>query len=410
MATKTAQYLITGNTFPYRTDLRGLGCTWDKSAKGWRCPDVAAVQAAMPYAFSKGKGGMQVEGYSVPTTAAELVAQYTAPVVAVEVLPPRAVVPRPVPPTSIVTPYTGRGGSVSFGPRDQNTERRTALFEGYSTAREVITAAGLDWTADLTALYLADGREIDQRAVVRSDNQKILGVVSSKYRGPQNVDAMEFFDGVIARGEAQYAGAGMFRGGREVYIQAKLLGASEAIGDSADVCDPYILLRNSHDGTGALQIGFSVTRVLCENTLAAALGEMKGDNRTRRLRHIGDIVEQLDAASHALDGIRREWRQTADTYRKLAAMPMSRSAARDYFEAALAGTSTSERILEESANRVEALYQRGAGAVVGSAWGAYNAITNYLSHERGRDRTRKESLLAGDSAKVNARALMLLAA
>lgn len=37
--------LITGNTYPCREQLRGLGGTWDRAAQGWRVP-VAFAQVA----------------------------------------------------------------------------------------------------------------------------------------------------------------------------------------------------------------------------------------------------------------------------------------------------------------------------------------------------------------------------
>ncbi len=42
MATQT---LITGNTYPVKDQIRGLGGTWDRTAKGWRVPAERVAEA-----------------------------------------------------------------------------------------------------------------------------------------------------------------------------------------------------------------------------------------------------------------------------------------------------------------------------------------------------------------------------
>jgi len=59
---------------------------------------------------------------------------------------------------------------------------------------------------------------------------------------------------------------------------------------------------------------------------------------------------------------------------------------------------------------IEELFTNGIGAsyapVRGSWWAAYNAVTEFLTHHRGRESdTRLKSLWFGDSAKVVGRAL-----
>ena len=56
------------------------------------------------------------------------------------------------------------------------------------------------------------------------------------------------------------------------------------------------------------------------------------------------------------------------------------------------------------------LFTDGSGqhleGVKGTLWGGYNAITEYLTHERGRTQdTRMDSVWFGDSHKVAQRAL-----
>ena len=65
-----------------------------------------------------------------------------------------------------------------------------------------------------------------------------------------------------------------------------------------------------------------------------------------------------------------------------------------------------ERLLE----RIQPLFEKGRGndlpGVRGTWWAAYNAVSEYLTHERGRAAdTRLDSLWFGQGANLNGRAL-----
>lgn len=52
--------LITGNTYPHRSELRAMGGEWDVAAKGWRVPDERAEEArALVAGAVRGRGGVR---------------------------------------------------------------------------------------------------------------------------------------------------------------------------------------------------------------------------------------------------------------------------------------------------------------------------------------------------------------
>ena len=149
-----------------------------------------------------------------------------------------------------------------------------------ATATEAITAAGLDWSVTLSPCYAGgEGDEVDapkylpiagKRAVVRTDRQLAIGVVGTRYRPIQNTDAFGFFDAVVGEGKAIYETAGSLNDGRRIWMLARVPG-DIWVADEDNV-KKYLLLCNSHDGGSPLRALFTPIRVVCENTLRAALG------------------------------------------------------------------------------------------------------------------------------------------
>ena len=68
------------------------------------------------------------------------------------------------------------------------------------TVQEAITAAGLDWKVELRRLTMPDGREVPNRAVVRSTDESLLGVVGPDYEPLQNSDALAWFQPFVDSG------------------------------------------------------------------------------------------------------------------------------------------------------------------------------------------------------------------
>ena len=62
------------------------------------------------------------------------------------------------------------------------------------TVHDAMAQAGMDWTVSKQPIFLADGRELKQRAIVRDDNQGVLGVVSPRWTPYQNEDAFRWFE------------------------------------------------------------------------------------------------------------------------------------------------------------------------------------------------------------------------
>ena len=152
-------------------------------------------------------------------------------------------------------------------------------LENPATAAEAIQAAGLDFNVVKKTLTTTapDLPVVGHYATVRTDNLQVLGVVGSRYEPIQNRDAFTTFDELVGEGEAIYHTAGVLGKGERIWILAKLPDYIRVNGD--DLVEKFLLLTNSHDGSGPVRVKLTPIRVVCENTLTVAL-----DGREQEVR------------------------------------------------------------------------------------------------------------------------------
>lgn len=161
------------------------------------------------------------------------------------------------------------------------------------TSEDAIKLAELDWDVIPKPLYDEKHREIPGFKVnVRSSDDKILGVVTDRYKIVQNKEAFSFTDALLGQG-VKYETAGSLASGKRVWMLARLedrLMAEEEM-------ENYLVFTNSHDGTGAVRVACTSVRVVCQNTLNLALSKA---SRHWSCAHKGDIQSKLDEARYTL--------------------------------------------------------------------------------------------------------------
>ena len=165
--------------------------------------------------------------------------------------------------------------------------------ESALTSADAIRMAGLDWTVTSQPIQVVGGATIEgMKANVRSSDQKVLGVVTDRYKVVQNAEAFAFTDVLLGEG-VKYETAGSLSSGKRVWLLAKMETATVC----GDAVEPYLVFTNSHDGTGAVKVAVTPIRVVCQNTLTFALSSAK---RTWSTKHCGDIQGKMDDAKRTL--------------------------------------------------------------------------------------------------------------
>ena len=90
------------------------------------------------------------------------------------------------------------------------------------TSADALRFAGLDWTVRQEPVFNCRGGIIDgYRANIRSTDDAVLGIVGERYKVVQNADAFRFTDELVG-GEARYETAGSLRGGKQIWLLARM--------------------------------------------------------------------------------------------------------------------------------------------------------------------------------------------
>ena len=229
----------------------------------------------------------------------------------------------------------------------------------------------------------------------------VLSVVGERYTVVQNEDLFAFGDAILDGG-ASWESAGSIKNGRKVF--GSLVLPREVVIDpegAADSVGTYLLVNTSHDGSTAVQASITPVRVVCQNTLNAAL---RGVKQSYKIRHTQTVSGRVAAAREAL-GI-------AYTY-----MDKFEEEAQALYAASITDAKFTEIVnalypkpekdskgaltkWENKVDLINDLYYTSPTneTIKGTAWGAYNAMTERLDWYRaGRGAAGAENVAAAAS-------------
>jgi phage/plasmid-like protein (TIGR03299 family) len=258
---------------------------------------------------------------------------------------------------------------------EKSFDAETALREG-----------GLDFTVEKVGLQTVDGTALVNRfGLRRTDTKDVLGIVTDFYKPLQNREAFGFFDGVFGKGKARYEVAGVLGKGEKVWLLAKLPG--EFTVGREDLVGKWLLLTNGHDTCEPVRAKFTPIRVVCQNTLNAALRTT--DNEVR-VQHIGNVAGKLEIAGKLMKQAGVFFDELQTVFTGFLRFPMRGNAVRDYATAVISGPEVKYeelgKVTRGHVEKIVELHETGRGSdiksVRGSLWGAYNAVTEFVDHER----------------------------
>jgi len=268
------------------------------------------------------------------------------------------------------------------------------VVEKAMTSEEAIKLANLDYEVEKTKVYFNCGtpdcmNEIEGYfATYRKDINQYLGMVKSRYEIVQNRDAFSFFDAIIDSGEAIFQTAGALGNGERIFLLAKLPDDFEIKGEKIE---KYILLSNSHDGSSSVVAGMTNIRVVCNNTLQAALGNL--ENKVR-IDHVGGAKNKLREAARVMGIASTYSKQVESIFNEMVDYKMNEDQYKDFFTKILKPdyltVQSEEEKIELSTklkNMVDSTTQfalthptQTTDATKNTLWGAYNAVSGYFNY------------------------------
>jgi phage/plasmid-like protein (TIGR03299 family) len=177
----------------------------------------------------------------------------------------------------------------------------------------------------------------------------------------------------------------------------------------------YAMLSNGHDGKLAVHFGFTGVRIVCTNTEAMARNSKA--SKLIRVKHHRFVAENVNKLREIMDLANEEFAATLEQYRFLVRRKINKLDMLKYVKLLLEvdPTKAEDDISTRQLNiitKIAELYEAGKGTdipgVRGTWWGAYNAISEYLTWLYGRNMdTRLDSLWFGENKNLNMEALTL---
>jgi len=284
----------------------------------------------------------------------------------------------------------------------------TEVEEGIS-AEEMVQAGGLDWEVGLERLYFGKTyrRVHKNHALVRYDTKEVLDIVGTRWHPVQNSTVVQFFQEYVDAGDAHIETVGSLDGGRMVWALAKL--GTEFSLPGKDRSEGYVLLANPHQYGKSIIGKMTSVRVVCWNTLQAALAGVS----SVRLSHNRAFDAEAQSNAKTQLGIAREkFDAFAETARSLTKLVLGDDDV-TRIAAELLRAENPLADLEDQPRTVQKIvgfYQgEGIGSTMksakGTGWGLLNAVTQYVDHDYGHNPNNRLShswFGRGDSLKRRA--------
>jgi phage/plasmid-like protein (TIGR03299 family) len=283
------------------------------------------------------------------------------------------------------TPWHGLGTYVG----DQNV-----------TSDMAIKAAGLDWEVELKEIGALMGTAYPSaipgyKACVRKTDGKVLGVNGNRFRPHQPRESFDFLDSLVKEGAMRYHTAGSLYGGSKIWILAKLPGEISIL-NGKDVTKKYLLLADFFDGTGTLKAFFTGVRVVCANTHRIALREFNA-TEGMSIRHTQSLQSKVEDAKKVFGLAVEYFEGFQKKIEQLAATPFKTDQMVSVAKGLLPAKNENEVSTRTQNNRnaLVQLFETGQGikdsGIQGTAYAAYNAVTEYCDHTRGTRETENSA-------------------
>jgi hypothetical protein len=246
--------------------------------------------------------------------------------------------------------------------------------------KSILEQANLNWSVKAERLITAESNlETESVAIVRQDNNAILGVHGDGYHPLQNSEMMEILDRISGKMGLPLHKGGYFGQGQKVYIQLK----TQDLSLGRDQVKGYLTCVNSFDGSTSLAFGHSNLTISCQNTFFANYREM-----ANKVRHTQRMHERIDIICMQIEDVLRAEQKIFQSIGRMTEVKIDQKV-RDMVLGMMLNLDKEERLADLSTlstrkkNILSDLEVNIAGEVQdkgGNLWGLFSGITKYTTH------------------------------
>lgn len=291
------------------------------------------------------------------------------------------------------------------------------------SAAEALEMAKIDWEVEKQPIYDRNQQPvavntgtkrneglwgITVRKDLPEDNpDRILGVVGPKYVPFQNSQMAQLFEPLVKEGKITIETCGSLFNGKRVWMLGRF--GEDTVIDRKDVVRKHLLFSHGHDGSFAARIGFTPTRVVCWNTLSAAVYD--GESKLVRCLHTANLENNLRTLRDTMNAAEETFEMTAEEYRKLTKKGVSRADLNEYARILIDADEDPQKWTFRQKEKMVAIVSNaieGRGNNGSTWWDAYNGVTEYITWQACRTPdTRLSEAWFGKGMDLNNTALKL---
>lgn len=227
----------------------------------------------------------------------------------------------------------------------------------------------------------------DKKAIVRTDTGAYLSTVGADYGIVQFDDLAEAVVKAAGDIKAVIHTAGLLGdNGIRGWIMGELPGDPLRVRGDDSPIKRYFTATTAHTGWTASQLRNNATRIVCRNTLGMAMGEREG--AAWAIRHTANAADRVKAAGESFRALVTGYERFGELANVMAGLAFTDAMMEEVLDQVIPVPEDGKAhpVLEGNRDTVRTLWAGGsegmAAATGGTAWAAWQALTEYADHKR----------------------------
>lgn len=260
------------------------------------------------------------------------------------------------------------------------TADRVIILDKNPVGKDVLVATGLNWKVVPRKICLDDGTPIPGYTANWIPEKGICnGINSNRYVSDfQNEDAADLLCNLLQNPELEFETGGSLSNCKRIWLMAKMPDA-RVVGEDVE---PYIVITNTFDGSGALRVCLTPIRVVCNNTLNYAF---HGAHRSWSTRHTGNVMAKVKQAQQTLELAQRYMIDLDEFAYQMCDVRVDEEALKAVLDICFPKT---EKMTEREKKTMDhkrdqfmiCYFMPDIAQFRGTGWGVLNAMSDFVGH------------------------------